>query len=64
MHFAAVIAWLLGGMAAGVLVYGALVMGLWTLAGRPQGAERAVMDRLRGFATERFGGRFMRRRQA
>jgi hypothetical protein len=39
-------------------------MGLWTLAGRPQGAERAVMDRLRGFATERFGGRFMRRRQA
>ena len=64
MHFAAVIAWLLGGMAGGVLVYGALVMGLWTLAGRPQGAERAVMDRLRGFATERFGGRFMRRRQA
>ncbi len=65
MHFVMVVAWLLGGMAAGVAVYGALVLGLWTLAGRPAGAERAVIDRLHGFVSERFGGRFLpRRRQA
>lgn len=51
-------AWLIGGSAAGVLFYAALVLALWTLVGRPAGAERVVLDRLRSFAAQRFGGRF------
>lgn len=58
MNVAVSALWLVGGSAAGVLLYTALTLGLWTLAGRPAGAERAVLDRLRSFAAQRFGGRF------
>lgn len=50
--------WFIGGSAAGVLIYAGLELGLWRLAGRPAGAERAVLDRLRSFLGQRFGGRF------
>lgn len=39
-------AWLLLGSLAGVLLYTALVLGLWHLAGRPDGAERNVLSKL------------------
>lgn len=50
-------AWLLGGTMAGILIYAALVYALWASAGRPDGAERIVLDRLRAFAMQRFGGK-------
>ena len=50
--------WLVAGMAAGVLIYAMLALLLWTLAGRPDGAERSVLDRLRAFAAQHLGGRF------
>ncbi|MDP1691624.1 MAG: lipopolysaccharide biosynthesis protein [Burkholderiaceae bacterium] len=46
-------AWLLGGTAAGVLIYVALATSLWALSGWPAGAERAVLDRLRSFLATR-----------
>ncbi len=46
-------AWLLGGLAAGVLTYTALAVALWALSGWPAGAERAVLDRLRSFLATR-----------
>jgi O-antigen/teichoic acid export membrane protein len=38
---------LLGGVALGVAVYGAVLLALWTLAGRPKGAERDALAALR-----------------
>jgi hypothetical protein len=46
-------AWLLSGAAAGVGVYASLLWCLWSLAGRPPGAEQAVIDRVRLFFNER-----------
>lgn len=37
------------GVAAGVLIYTVLVALLWFVAGRPQGVERMVYERVRGF---------------
>ena len=50
-------AWLLGGSVAGMLLYGVLLLALWALVGRPVGAERYVLDRVREFAAQRLGRR-------
>jgi O-antigen/teichoic acid export membrane protein len=39
--------WLITGIGCGVGVYGAAVLLLWTVAGRPSGAERVLLDRAR-----------------
>ncbi len=39
---------LLGGVLLGATVYSASIVLLWSMAGRPDGAERAVLNRLRG----------------
>jgi lipopolysaccharide exporter len=51
------IPWLLGGAAAGVAAYAALLWCLWSLAGRPAGAEQSVIDRARLFLRERSAKR-------
>ncbi len=40
---------LIGEVVSGVLVYGCALAGLWHLAGRPDGAERWVLQRARSF---------------
>jgi PST family polysaccharide transporter len=37
---------LAAGVAVGALVYGLLVLGLWWASGRPDGAERWLLDRV------------------
>ncbi|MDQ3000599.1 MAG: lipopolysaccharide biosynthesis protein [Fibrobacterota bacterium] len=39
--------WLAAGVALGTVVYGALMLALWYLMGRPDGAEQQVLDRIR-----------------
>lgn len=41
-------AWLAAGVATGVVVYAIMMAGLWMVMGRPDGAERQVLDRLKG----------------
>ncbi len=48
-------AWLVGGMMAGTLLYTALALLLWTLMGRPGGAEQVMIDRARAFVAQRWG---------
>lgn len=47
------IAWLFGGVAVGVGAYVAAVLAIWFMAGRPDGAERALLDRLRAALVRR-----------
>jgi lipopolysaccharide exporter len=55
MHWT--IAWLVGGAAFGVCIYASAAMALWWAAGRPAGAERIVIDRVRAMLAARFGDR-------
>ncbi|WP_164886653.1 lipopolysaccharide biosynthesis protein [Piscinibacter defluvii] len=63
LGFVPTVVWLLLGSAAGVALYTTGVLGLWSLAGRPAGPERAVLDRLTSFLAPRFGGRFAKPQQ-
>ena len=63
MGLAATVGWLAGGVVAGGGIYFGLVAAQWYLAGRPEGAERAVLDRARGFLESGLGRRFSRARQ-
>jgi lipopolysaccharide exporter len=47
------VTWLFVGAASGLAIYSAVLWCLWSMAGRPDGAERAVIDRLRSFVSQR-----------
>lgn len=50
MPYGAMLAWLIAGVAAGIVTYFVLLLALWTLAGSPPGAERTLLERARLFA--------------
>jgi lipopolysaccharide exporter len=47
--------WLAAGGVAGVALYAAAVLGLWTLAGRPTGAEQTFLSQARAILSKRLG---------
>jgi O-antigen/teichoic acid export membrane protein len=49
--------WLLVGGACGLAIYSGALLGLWSMSGRPGGAERAVIDRVTSFVSQRAGSR-------
>lgn len=49
--------WLLVGSACGLAIYSGALLGLWSMSGRPGGAERAVIDRVTSFVSQRAGSR-------
>jgi lipopolysaccharide exporter len=51
------VAWLLVGASSGLAVYSTALWSLWSVAGRPAGAERAVIDRVRAFISQRIANR-------
>jgi O-antigen/teichoic acid export membrane protein len=53
----AAVAWLLVGTVAGLGIYSGVLWCLWSLVGRPAGAERAVIDRVRSFVMQRLASR-------
>lgn len=50
-------AWLLGGVVLGIVIYVTAIFAMWSLAGRPDGAERHVIDRVAQELRRRFGAR-------
>jgi hypothetical protein len=50
-------AWVLVGTVSGLLIYSGTLWSLWSMAGRPGGAERAVIDRVRSFVAQRTASR-------
>jgi lipopolysaccharide exporter len=50
-------AWVLVGSVAGLVIYSGTLWSLWSMAGRPGGAERAVIDRVRSFVAQRTANR-------
>jgi lipopolysaccharide exporter len=57
------ILWLLSGIAAGIVSYVGFAAALWMLAGRPDGAERIIFDRVRAFVSARIGARLAARKE-
>ena len=53
----AAIAWLLGGVALGVVTYVLAIGAMWWGAGRPNGAELMVIERAAGELRRRFGAK-------
>jgi O-antigen/teichoic acid export membrane protein len=54
--------WLVTGVLLGVVSYVGCAVAAWFLAGRPEGAERIVLDRVRSIVSSRFGSRLAARR--
>jgi O-antigen/teichoic acid export membrane protein len=55
MSLAESLGWLIGGILFGIATYAAAVVILWAAAGRPDGAERALLERLRQLNAKRRG---------
>jgi hypothetical protein len=51
------VTWLLVGSAFGLAIYSGVLWCLWSMSGRPGGAERAVIDRVSTFISQRAGNR-------
>lgn len=49
------LSWLCAGLAIGALGYLAMLLGLWHATGRPEGAERLLLERARALWSARFG---------
>jgi peptidoglycan biosynthesis protein MviN/MurJ (putative lipid II flippase) len=49
--------WLLVGSVSGLAIYSVVLWCLWSIVGRPDGAERAVIDRVRAFVSQRIASR-------
>ena len=51
------VTWLIVGSVSGLAIYSAVLWCLWSVAGRPGGAERAVIDRVHAFVAQRIASR-------
>ena len=57
MNFAESLGWLISGILFGMTSYAATVSILWAAAGRPDGTERVLLERLRHLIAKRRGAR-------